>query len=167
MLVLPNEGLVGNIEQDSFTSKQSLLSPTDQSDNTIGSQEVREDSCQSPRSTSPSTPPVAINPKAVRRQPKKEKQRRNHKLKDIMYNALKYHRELLSDGGFMKDKKLSDPISNPSFSGIHSLLEGLSIVMFSRTHCMKAEFGHIHRYYACWLILGPNIFFVARRYATQ
>ena len=75
-----------------------------------------------------------------------------------MHNTLKDHRELLSDGGFVKDKNLSDPISNPSFLGIHSLLEGLSIVMFSRTHCKKAEFGHIHRSYTFRLILGPNMF---------
>ena len=30
--------------------------------------------------------------------------------------------------------------------------------MFSRTHCTKAEFGHIHRSHGCRLILGSNIF---------
>ena len=59
----------------------------------------------------------------------------------------------------MNDESLSDLISDPSFSGMHFLLEGLRIVMFSRTHCTASEFGHIHRSHGCRLILGP-IFFV-------
>ena len=65
---------------------------------------------------------------------------------------------MLSDEGFMNDENLSDLIYNPSFSGMHFLLEGLSIVIFRITHCTKAEFGHIHRSHGYQLILGPNIF---------
>ena len=75
-----------------------------------------------------------------------------------MHNALKSHREMLSDEGFMNDENLLDLISNPSFSGMPSLLEGSRIVIFSRAHCTKAEFGHIHRSHGCRLILGLSIF---------
>ena len=60
-----------------------------------------------------------------------------------MHNALKSHRKMLSDESFMNDKHLSDLIYSPSFSGMYSLLEELSIVMFIRTYCTKAEFGYI------------------------
>ena len=41
---------------------------------------------------------------------------------------------------------------------MHSLLEGVSIVMFSRTHCTKSDFGYVHRSHGCRLILCPNMF---------
>ena len=50
----------------------------------------------------------------------------------------------MSDDGFMNDEHLSEPISNPSFLGIQSLAEGFIIVMFSRTHYTRSEFGHIY-----------------------
>ena len=135
-----------------------MLSPTDKLDNNIVSQKVGEDSSKSPRSTSPSPPPVAINPIIAKIKLKKYNQCRNQKLKKPMHNELKDHRNMLSDEGFMNDEHLSDLISSPSFSGMHSLLEGLSIVMFNRTHCTKDEFGYIHRSHGCWIILGTNMF---------
>ena len=57
----------------------------------------------------------------------------------------------------MDENNLCEFSNNPSFSGIHYLHEGLSIVMFSRTHCKTSEFCHIHRSHRCWLIFGPNI----------
>ena len=153
---MPVDDLIGSTEKDSFISRQVLIIPTDEID--IGSKEIGEDSSESPRSTSPSPTHVAINTKAANIKLKKDSQRRNRKLKDTMYIALKAHRKMLSDEGFMNDEKISYLISNSSFSGMHSLLEELSIVRFSRTYCTKTELIYIHKYHGYCLIIGPNMF---------
>ena len=56
------------------------------------------------------------------------------------------------------EENLPDPTFNPTLSGMDSLLEEFSLVMFRRTHCAKSEFGHIHISHGCRLILFPNIF---------
>ena len=158
-LMLTTEVLIGSTERVRIISRQALLSPSDEIDNNIDSQEVGKYSSENPRSISSSPPHVPIHSKATKIKLKKDNQLRNKKLKEPMHNVLKTHRKMLSDDGFMNDENLSDLISNPSFLGMHSLLEGLSIVMFSRIHCITSEFGNIHRSHGCRLILGP-IFFV-------
>ena len=93
---------------------------------------------------------------------KKERQRKNRNKKNGIHDKLKAHRELFSDDGFMNEGNISEPISNPSFFFIHSLLEGFSIVMFSRDHCTISESGNIHRLQGYRLILGANMFVLWR-----
>ena len=59
----------------------------------------------------------------------------------------------------MDEDNLCEFSSNSSFSGMNSLYEGFSIVIFSRAHCTRSELLHIHRSHDYRIIIRPDILF--------
>ena len=104
---------------------------------------------------------VILNTKQRKCQNKKIKQRAKKRAKDSYQKPFKAHLERLNLKGGTKDdpnveeldKKL---LENASYSMMHSLADGFSIILYSGTHKGLSK-DVLHRNDAIQLILGPDM----------
>ena len=108
-------------------------------------QEVGEPSSESP-------PPITLNSKQLKNRRKREKLRINRMCRNPAHNTFSNYME------FLKKNKMMGPNThdneNPSYSIMHSLSEGFSVVLYTGTHGGLTS-KPICRNAAIRLILGP------------
>ena len=80
-------------------------------------------------------------------------EKRMRKIKD----KWKKHKNYLEKGILLPENLIDEETKNPSFSMMHSLSQGFSIMLFSATHKTKARRGMLHKPNAVRLVLGPDM----------
>ena len=118
----------------------------------VHEQNEGESSAESNYISSP-THGAELNEKQLRASRKKIKQRASRKKKDIYHKPFKNHLLNISYNEILEDTTL---LEDASYSMMHSLAEGFSIVLYTGTHKGLCE-GTIHRNDAVRLVLGKEM----------
>ena len=97
-----------------------------------------------------------------KRKSKKARHDKNYEAKEIVKQKLKIHRNFLKSIDFYKSSNyLTYMPPTPSYSIMHSLQEGFSILMYSGSHRVNLHPGlHLHHCNAVKIILPPNMMII-------
>ena len=121
----------------------------------IGAQdEIPTTSLQQADIPSELSTPVAQPPQVSN---KKKRQKMNEKRMRKIKDKWKKHKNYLEKGILLPENLIDEETKNPSFSMMHSLSQGFSIMLFSATHKTKARRGMLHKPNAVRLVLGPDM----------
>ena len=89
---------------------------------------------------------------------KRARQNKNIRKIKPMKQAMKVYEEKCDKSDLMcTNNKKQESIPNPSYSMMHALKDGFSIMMYSSTHDTQMSNGCVHRKHAVRLILNKGI----------
>lgn len=112
-----------------------------------------------PASTQEQQPVPNVVEKSAKHLRKARRKKENKRFKNKLNKKIKEHKRMLQEHGYFRDENLKrDMPPRPSYSIMHSLEEGFSIVLYSRSHRVNLSSRlHLHRNCAIRLILGPEM----------